>query len=52
MWGWVRLFLLQRLSDLNIVLTEEMVNELVRAGYKRSRVARMENGIDASFFRL
>lgn len=48
--GIVRMAALKRWADRFVVLTEEMRNELVDAGFRYDRVVRMFNGIETNYY--
>ena len=48
--GILRMAILKRWADCFIVLTKEMNQELIEAGYDQSRISSMENGVDTDLF--
>jgi glycosyltransferase involved in cell wall biosynthesis len=48
--GIVRMEVLRHLADAFIVLTNEMQDELISAGFSRHRVAHMYNGVDTEYY--
>lgn len=49
--GRIRMAVLKRWADCFVVLTEEMEEELIAAGYDKRRIIRMYNGVDTDSFK-